>query len=95
MPAYMIVDLEVKNPEGFAEYARAVGPTFAPYGGKLIVRPGAVEVLEGGWTPKSIVILQFPSMDALKRWYNSPEYKPLIAKRQSASTANLIAVEGL
>lgn len=95
MAAYLIVDLEVKNPEGFAEYARAVGPTFTPYGGKVVVRRGAFEVLEGNWTPKSVVMIEFPSMDALKRWYNSAEYKPLIAKRQSAAAGNIIAVEGV
>ena len=94
MAAYVIVDLDVKDQNGFEEYRRAVGPTIAQHGGKAIVRNGRFEVLEGKWTPKSVVILEFPSMEALKGWYNSPEYKPLIAKRQSASVANLVAVEG-
>ncbi|MBF6569317.1 MAG: DUF1330 domain-containing protein [Candidatus Binataceae bacterium] len=95
MSAYLIVDLDIKNPEAFAEYRRDVGATIAQYGGKPIVRNGPFEVFEGNWKPKSVVVLEFPSMDAIKRWYNSPEYKPLIAKRQSASAANMIAVEGL
>jgi uncharacterized protein (DUF1330 family) len=95
MPAYIIVDLDVKDQARFDEYRRAVGPTIAQYGGKPLVRNGRFEVLEGSWTPKGVVVLEFPSIDAAKRWYNSPEYKPLIAKRQAASSANLIVVEGV
>jgi uncharacterized protein (DUF1330 family) len=95
MAAYLIVDLDVKDQNGFEEYRRGVGPTIAAHGGKAIVRNGAFQVLEGKWTPKSVVVLEFPSMDALKGWYNSPEYKPLIAKRQAAAVANLVAVEGI
>jgi uncharacterized protein (DUF1330 family) len=95
MAAYLIVDLDVKDANGFEAYRREVGPIIAKFGGTPVVRNGAFEVLEGNWKPKSLVVLEFPSMDALKRWYNSPEYKPLIAKRQAAAVANLVAVEGL
>jgi uncharacterized protein (DUF1330 family) len=95
MAAYLIVDLDVKDAKGFDAYRQEVGPTIAQFGGKPVIRNGAFEVLEGNWKPKSVVMLEFPSMDALKRWYNSPEYKPLIAKRQAAAAGNLIAVEGL
>jgi len=95
MAAYLIVDVDIKDQKGFEEYRQAVGPTVAQYGGKAIVRNGRFEVLEGDWTPKSIAVLEFPSMDAIKRWYNSPEYKPLIAQRQAVSSATLVAVEGI
>lgn len=95
MAAYLIVDLDIKDANGFEAYRREVGPTIAKHGGKAVVRNGAFEVLEGNWTPKSVVILEFPSMEALKGWYKSPEYKPLIAMRKAAAATNLVAVEGL
>jgi len=95
MAAYVIVDVDVKDQGAFEEYRRAVGPTIAQYGGKAIVRNGRFEVLEGDWTPKSIAVVEFPSMDAAKRWYDSPEYKPLIAQRKAASFATLVVVEGV
>jgi uncharacterized protein (DUF1330 family) len=94
MAAYLIVDLDVKDPEKYAEYRRGVPDTVAKYGGRFVVRGGATEVLEGNWNPKRVVVLEFPTMDALKRWYHSEEYKPLLKMRLAASTGNIIAVEG-
>ena len=95
MAAYLIVDLDVKDQAALESYRRAVPATIEKYGGRFLVRGGAFEVLEGDWTPKRVVVLEFPSMDALQRWYRSDEYKPLLAERQRHSKANLIAVEGV
>jgi uncharacterized protein (DUF1330 family) len=94
MAAYLIVDIHVKNPDGYDEYRRQVPATLAKYGGRFVVRGGASETLEGEWMPKRVVVVEFPTMDALKRWYHSPEYKPLIALRQQNSSGDVIAVEG-
>lgn len=95
MVAYVIVDLDVKDAAGYDSYRREVPATLAKYGGRFLVRGGASEVLEGDWAPKRVVVLEFPSMDALKRWYHSEEYKPLIKLRQAHSSGHLIAVEGV
>jgi uncharacterized protein (DUF1330 family) len=95
MVAYVIVDLDVKDAAGYDSYRREVPATLAKYGGRFLVRGGASEVLEGSWAPKRVVVLEFPSMDALKRWYHSEEYKPLIKLRQAHSSGDLIAVEGV
>jgi len=95
MAAYVIVDLDVKDPGALESYRREVPATVAKYGGRFIVRGGAFEVLEGDWTPKRVVVLEFPTMDALKRWYRSNDYKPLLTERQRHSRANLIAVDGV
>jgi uncharacterized protein (DUF1330 family) len=92
--AYLIADIEVTDSDTYDAYRREVPATVAKYGGRFAARGGAVEALEGGWTPKRVVVLEFPTMDALKRWYHSAEYKPLIALRQKASRGNVIAVEG-
>ncbi|HUB97242.1 MAG TPA: DUF1330 domain-containing protein [Stellaceae bacterium] len=95
MTAYLIADLDVTNEAGFANYRAKVGATFEKYGGRYVVRGGAFEVLEGDWRPTRVILIEFPSMDALKRWYNSPEYRPLIAERKAAANTDVVAVEGL
>jgi uncharacterized protein (DUF1330 family) len=94
MTAYVIADIEVNDAATYDEYRRQVAPTVTKYGGRFAVRGGKIDMLEGDWDPKRIVVVEFPTMDALKRWYHSDEYKPLIALRQKAATGSLIAVEG-
>ncbi|HUP34414.1 MAG TPA: DUF1330 domain-containing protein [Candidatus Limnocylindria bacterium] len=73
----------------------AAGPTFAPHGGKPIVVDGQLEVLEGMTRPRSIVIVEFESIEQARRWYASPEYARTIPMRQRAANASLVLVEGL
>ena len=94
MAAYLIADVNVENQDVYAEYRRQVLPLIEKYGGRFIVRGGAHETLEGGWRPARLVVIEFPSMAVLKDWYGSPEYKKLIALRQTASRGSLLAVEG-
>jgi uncharacterized protein (DUF1330 family) len=82
MPAYLIADVEVIDPAVYETYRQQVPATIAAYGGRYIARGGAVEVLEGHWRPRRCVILEFPSMAQLKRWYTSPEYTQLRAIRE-------------
>lgn len=94
MAAYVIGEIEVTDPAGYEDYRKQVLATVQKHGGRFIVRGGNVEALEGGWAPKRIVVVEFPSMDALRTWYRSAEYAPLIKLRQKASTGRLVAVEG-
>jgi uncharacterized protein (DUF1330 family) len=94
MAAYMIVYLEITDAGAFDAYRKVAGPTLATYGGKLIVGGGAFEVLEGMIYPKSVVVLEFPSVEQAKRWYASPEYAKLIPQRQRSANSNVILVEG-
>jgi len=94
MTAYVIVEIEVTDPALYEEYRRQVMAVVTRYGGRFIVRGGRVEALEGGWTPKRFVALEFPSIDQAQKWYRSPEYAPLIAMRKKASRGRLILVEG-
>ena len=95
MSAYVLVEVDVTDPALFQEYAKGVPATIAAHGGKYIVRGGAVETKEGGWAPKRVVVLEFPSMAQARKWYDSPEYKPLLALRLKAANAKLILVEGM
>ena len=94
MPAYLIADINVKNPETYAEYRRQVPATVERHGGRFLVRGGANEVLEGDWHPSRVIVIEFPDMAAAKAWYSSQEYGPLITLRQKAATGPVILVDG-
>jgi uncharacterized protein (DUF1330 family) len=91
----MIVHLEVLDPTAYAEYSKAVPATIAAHGGRFLVRGGAVEVLEGEFMPKRVVVLEFPDVDTAKGWYRSPEYAPLIAMRKRAARGSFYMVTGV
>jgi uncharacterized protein (DUF1330 family) len=95
MPAYFIVDIDVTDPTAFEEYRKAVPATVQKYGGKFLVRGGRMEVIEGSWRPKRVVVTEFPSLEQAKRWYDSEEYRALKALRLRTSKGNVILVEGV
>ena len=94
MPAYLIADIEITDPAGYEEYRKRVPPIIAAHGGRYLVRGGAIEVLEGSWSPARLAIIEFPDMAALKAWHDSPAYRPLIELRNRTARSNLVAVEG-
>ena len=95
MPTYFIADVHVTDEKTYDDYKRQVGPQIAKFGGRFLVRGGNPVALEGNWRPERVVVVEFPNKEALTTWYNSAEYAPLIALRQSAADNNLIAVEGI
>jgi uncharacterized protein (DUF1330 family) len=94
MLAYVLAEIEVTNPEGYKGYTAAVVESIRKYGGRFIVRGGATEGLEGEWPPRRRVILEFPSMQAAKAWWDSPEYAKPKALRRANSTGRLLLLEG-
>jgi uncharacterized protein (DUF1330 family) len=95
MPAYVIADSDVHDPERYERYKAAVPSTVAAGGGRFIARGGEVAVLEGDWLPKRMVVLEFEDLEAAKRWYDSPEYREARGLREGAATLQIVAVEGL
>ena len=95
MPAYLFANIEVTDPVLYEEYRKGVPATIAQYGGRYIARGGAAEGLEGGYAPRRVVLLEFPSLERAKAWWDSPEYRPLRAIRQRSSRGDLILVDGL
>jgi uncharacterized protein (DUF1330 family) len=93
MPAYVIADIDVHDPDGYEEYKRLSSGSADKYGGRFVARGGPVEPLEGGWEPKRIVILEFPDRDAVRRWYDSPEYTEARAVRERTATSRFIVTE--
>lgn len=95
MAAYVINDMEITDPALFDEYRRLSPATVAQYGGRFLARGGRTETIEGHWSPKRLVILEFPSVEQARAWVDSVEYAPARALRQRASRSNLIIVEGV
>jgi uncharacterized protein (DUF1330 family) len=95
MAAYLVADIEVTDAEAYQEYRRTVGASIAAFGGRFLARGGAVDVLEGDWSPKRLVIVEFASMERLREWYDSPEYAPALALRKRASISRLVMTEGV
>jgi len=95
--AYLIVEHSITDAEKFEEYRVKVGPMIAQYGGRYLTRGGSHRFPEGGhWKPERVVIIEFPSMEALNAWYGAPEYQPLIALRKSCTSDMdmMIVLEG-
>ena len=95
MPAYVVSEIDVTDPVKYEDYKRLVPATLAQYGGRFLTRGGATTTVEGDWTPKRIVVLEFPSTAQAHAWYASPEYTHARAARAGASDAKILIVEGL
>jgi uncharacterized protein (DUF1330 family) len=94
MPAYLLVEIEITDPELFEEYKRLVAPTIVAFGGRYLARGGALESLEGGWDPRRLVIIEFPSMERARQWWESDAYAPLKPMRIASARSRLLLVEG-
>ena len=94
MPAYIIVETDIHDPEQYELYKQAAPPAVAAGGGRFIARGGELEVLEGDWRPKRLVLLEFPDLEAAKRFYESSEYQEAKRLREGAAVLNMVAIEG-
>ena len=95
MPGYLVLESEITDPEKYDKYRQMAGSSIVQYGGRFLVRGGNPQVLEGGWSPKRVVIIEFPSVERAKAWFNSPEYAPAKALRKDAARIKMVAVEGV
>ena len=92
MPAYVVVNIRVTDPDVYADYARGAPATVERFGGRYLARGGTVEVREGSWSPERLVILEFDTADAARAWYESAEYAELRRLRQSAADVVILLV---
>ena len=95
MPAYVAVQIDVRDATTYERYKELAPPSIAAYGGRYLVRGGATTTLEGDWSPARFVILEFPSVDLARRWWDSPEYAEAKALRQASASTQMLLVEGL
>ncbi len=95
MAAYIVLNIDVTDPVRYADYAAAAGATVKQFGGRYLVRGGKAEALEGSANPKRIVILEFPTYERAKAWWDSAEYREPQRIRQSAAVSDTLIVEGV
>jgi uncharacterized protein (DUF1330 family) len=95
MPAYVISEVEVRDAAAMESYRTLAAQSIAQYGGRYLVRGGAVELVEGGPPPRTLIIVEFPSMARLREWYASANYAEALKVRRSALERRLLFVEGL
>ncbi|HEV2802882.1 MAG TPA: DUF1330 domain-containing protein [Pyrinomonadaceae bacterium] len=95
MAAYIVVEVEVQDKDRYETYKQMVPPSLAAYGGRFLVRGGEVETLEGDWSPKRLVIAEFPSVERAKAWWSSQEYAEAKALRQATARSRMIVIAGV
>jgi uncharacterized protein (DUF1330 family) len=95
MPAYVIVETNITDPEQYEQYKAASPGAVAAGGGRFLVRGGDLAVLEGDWNPSRLVMVEFPDLEAAKRWYESEPYQEAKRLREGAAELRMVAVEGL
>jgi uncharacterized protein (DUF1330 family) len=95
MAGYIVVDVEITDPTEYQTYAKQTSATLERYGGKFLVRGGDAKSLEGDWKPKRLVIIEFPSVEQAKAWYDSPEYSSIIGIRHRSAVSRMLLVQGV
>ena len=94
MSAYVVVDIDVKDPEAYKEYVALAPASVEAHGGKYLARAGRTERLEGDWLPRRLVILQFESIEQARTWLDSPDYAPVKTLRHQSASTNMVVIEG-
>lgn len=96
MAAYLIGTINVTDPSWLPEYTEKVVKQFAAVGAKYHVRSTEIEALEGvDRPPNAAIIVEFPSMEVAREWYNSDAYQALVELRKKGSTVELLLTEGM
>jgi uncharacterized protein (DUF1330 family) len=95
MTGYIVADIEITDPDEYQKYAQQTAATIERYGGKFLVRGGRSETLEGDWKTERLVILEFPSVEQAKKWYDSPEYSAIKGIRHRSAVSKMLLVHGV
>jgi len=95
VPAYVIVETDITDPERYEQYKAASPAAIAAGGGRFLARGGELLVLEGDWQPSRLVLLEFADLEAAKRWYESEVYQEAKKLRAGAAHLRLVAMQGL
>jgi len=95
MPAYVVVETDLTDPERYEQYKAAGSLSVAAAGGRYLVRGGELAVFEGDWQPSRLVVLEFDDLAAAKRWYESEAYQEAKKLREGAARLRVVAVQGI
>jgi uncharacterized protein (DUF1330 family) len=94
MAGYLIANIEVKDPAKFEEYRQKVVPVIEKFGGRYLIRGGDVRHLEGNLPLQRLVVLEFPTLEAVQRFYNSAEYEPILKLRLASTRSDVVLAQG-
>lgn len=94
MAAYIILNVDVKDPEKYQRYTARSPGLIEKFGGRFIVRAGQHELLEGSLPLARVVVVEFADMDTARNFYHSPEYQEILKIRQAASESQVFLVDG-
>jgi uncharacterized protein (DUF1330 family) len=95
MAAYVVVDVSRTDLDRATRYSEMVGSTLERHGGRFLARGAPIDTLEGDWQPERVVVIEFPSADAARAWYESEEYLAARAVRAGAGRWSMIVVDGV
>ncbi len=95
LAAFLISDVSVRDADAFQTYRTRAAASIARHGGRYLVRGGEIDPLEGTWNPRTIIVVEFPSLEQAHIWYRSPEYASALEVRDKALSRNLILVDGI
>jgi uncharacterized protein (DUF1330 family) len=95
MPAYVISDVTLRDAAAVEIYRARAAASIAQHGGRYLARGGEIEVLEGDWKPRALILVEFPDAERARAWYRSPEYALALDVRDAALGRNLILVDGV
>jgi uncharacterized protein (DUF1330 family) len=95
MPAYVLVQIDVRDPVAYERYKTLAGPSVGAHGGRYVVRGGPTEIMEGSWQPRRLVVLEFPDAARAKAWWSSPEYSEAKSIRQGCAATEMLLAEGV
>ena len=90
-----MVDVQRTDLERAARYSEMSGPSVERHGGRFLARGGAMYVLEGGWQPERLVVIEFESAEAAHAWYDSDDYRAARAVREGAGNWQMVVVDGV
>ena len=94
MKGYVVANVDVKDWDADEAYRSRTAEVIAQYGGRFLVRGGKVEVIEGDPGIARLIILEFPSVEAAHRFYDSPDYQAILPDRLNNANSTLVVVEG-
>ena len=95
MPAYVVVETDVSDPDRYEQYKAAAPAAITAAGGRYLVRGGELDVFEGDWQPSRLVVLEFEDLAAARRWYESEAYQEARKLREGAAHLRVVAVQGI
>ncbi len=95
MTVYFVALVDIADRQEFGLYEQGFMDVFSRHGGRILAVDDNPVILEGEWPHSRTVLMSFPSVEALERWYRSPEYQSIARHRFNASRADVAVIKGL